>query len=175
MDEEIMDEEIKRPEGAPPPEVIKAMKSAGRRISLCMGVTLSFCLSLIGTLMGGHFSPAGWLISFLVSLVISIIIGFTVPMGKISQSVRAKHGDTIKARLIDSLYSDLIFTPIITILMNIGAYVMAMKMSGGQAEMNLPMMIITSLIVCMVVGYIIIFIVQPIFMKIFIKNKNPNN
>ena len=162
------------PAGGPPQIDPKVMRGIGIRISLCMGITLSFFESLTGSLIGGHFSPVSWLISFLTSTVISIILGLIIPMGKISRAIQAKHGPGIKSRLLDSLVSDLIYTPIITTIMVTGVYLIAMKMSGGHAELNYLMMLLTSFIACFVVGYIIIFIVQPIFMNIFIKN-NKNN
>ena len=45
----------------------KAMKKTGMKMSLCMGITLSFFLSLTGTVTSGHFSVSGWLISFVIS------------------------------------------------------------------------------------------------------------
>ena len=73
------------------PEMAQKMKKVGSQMSLLMGVTLSFCLSLTGNLMGakqsGGFSVPGFLISFVVSTIISLIIGFFVPMKKVNDSV----------------------------------------------------------------------------------------
>ena len=98
----------------------KKMKAVGRDISICMGVTMSFFLSLVGNLMGGHFTVPGFLISFVVSTVISLIIGFIIPMKKVTEGARnlfKLKPFTIGARCVESLTSDLIYTPIMTLIM----------------------------------------------------------
>ena len=51
-------------------EMKKKMRKVGIEINFCMGITLSFFLSLVGTLSSGHFTVPGWLLSFLVSTII---------------------------------------------------------------------------------------------------------
>ena len=88
----------------------KQMKAAGIKISVCMGIVMSFFLSLTGTLSSGHFTIVGFLISFLVSTVISIIIRLIVPMGKINMSIEKKMGcapGDLKVKLVESLISNL--------------------------------------------------------------------
>ena len=46
------------------------MKKIGRKMSICMALTLSFFLSLIGMISSGHFEPVGWIINFAVCAVI---------------------------------------------------------------------------------------------------------
>ena len=107
-------EENKRPS----PQAIKVMKKIGRTISICMGITLSFFLSLSGNLLSGHFTPAGWAISFVISTLISLIIGFCVPMKPLldKATARMKPG-SLAAKCLESLISDLIYTPVITLAM----------------------------------------------------------
>ena len=148
------------------------MKKIGRDISIKMAATMSFCLSLVGTLSSGHFTPVGFVVSFLVSFVISLLIGLVIPMGKVSGAVLVKMNlirGTLGARLVESLISNLIYTPIMTFVMVFLAYNMVMRQSGGMAQLNFWGMFLPSLIICFVVGYVIIFIVQPIFMKIAMK------
>jgi hypothetical protein len=45
------------------------------------------------------------------------------------------------------------------------AYNMAMKQSGGKAQLNFLGMFIPSLIITLIAGYVVIFIVQPLFFK----------
>lgn len=152
------------------------MKKIGRTMSVCMGITLSFFLSLVGNLMGsrqsGGFSVPGFILSFVLSTIVSLIIGFLVPMKKISDGFLKKHNlkqGELKARCAESLISDLIYTPVITLLMVALAYFMAMKQSGGMAQLHFLPMFLSSLIVCLIVGFILIFIFMPLFLKLIMK------
>ncbi len=144
------------------------MKKAGRDISLKMAVTMSFFMSLIGNLSSGHFTIPGFLVSFILSFLISLAIGLIIPMGKACGAVCGALGlkrGSLSARLMESFVSNLIYTPLMTLAMVFFAYNMAMKNSGGMAALNFGEMLAHSLIICFAAGYIIIFIVQPIFMK----------
>lgn len=145
------------------------MKKIGIQMGLLMGVTLSFCLSLTGLVSAGKFSVPALLINFAVSFVISMIIGVLVPMQRVGNAVIAKAGlepRTMKARLLESLISDLIYTPVITFCMVFIAYKQAV--SHG-AKIPFPPMLIKSMIISLIVGYILIFIFQPLFLKIIMK------
>lgn len=144
----------------------KMMKKAGRKISFLMGITLSFFLSLIGMTTAGHFVLQGWIISFVISTIISLIIGFIVPMKKVGDSVCSKlnmQPGRFSTRCMESLISDLIFTPIITLCMVGLAYSNAVS-KGAQLKF-LPMFL-SSLAICMVAGFILIFIFTPIYIKL---------
>ncbi|MGN0638879.1 MAG: hypothetical protein ACI4J0_10950 [Huintestinicola sp.] len=96
------------------------MKKMGISMSMLMGVTMSFVLSLVGTLGGGHFTVPGWIRSFIVSLIISLVLGFIIPMKKLSDSACAKCNVPIhstKGKLLSALVSDLIYTPLLTVIM----------------------------------------------------------
>lgn len=150
------------------------MKKVARGMSILMGVTLSFFLSLIGNLMSRHFTVQGFLISFVVSLVISLIIGFVVPIKKINDSLGQKLGleeHSLKTHFFETLISDVIYTPIITVVMVLLAYMRATKMGG---DVKLAPMLISSLIVSMIAGYILIFIFMPIYMKFLLKKNGIN-
>lgn len=152
------------------------MKKIGREMGIRMGILMSFCLALTGTLSSGHFTPVGFLLSFVVSAIISIIIGFVVPVGKITGDACRKAGfnhGTIKERLLSSLISNLIYTPLMTFVMVLLAYTMAMKQSGGMAQLSFLPMFLHSLVICFIVGYILIFIFQPLFMKQLLKKYRP--
>ncbi|MBR1815069.1 MAG: hypothetical protein IJ763_00035 [Lachnospiraceae bacterium] len=145
------------------------MKKIGRQMSILMGVTLSFFLSLTGLLASGKFNVAGWLISFLISTVISLIIGFLVPMKKVTDSVNNKLNLTpgkLGTRCMESLMSDLIYTPIITLAMVFMAY---KKATAHGAKIPFIAMFGKSLVLCMVVGFILIFIFMPIYMRLVFK------
>ncbi len=159
----------------------KVMKSVMMKMTILMGLTMSFVLSLVGTLLGGHFSIPGWIISFLVSLVISLIIGFVVPIKKVTDSACKKAGvepASPKGNFLSALVSDLIYTPVITVIMvivmingakrNIPEEVLAQG-GGPSVARVLPI----SLIVCLIVGWIVIAVIQPVYIKYLTKNLGP--
>ena len=145
------------------------MKKVGLQMNILMAVTLSFCLSLLGTLSSGHFTVPGFLMSFGISTVISLIIGFLVPMKKLEDGLVRKCGieeHSLPARLLSSLVSDLIYTPILTFSMVFMAYRQA---TAHGSKMPFLPSFIKSLILSLIVAYIIIFIVKPLFLKFVMK------
>ena len=114
-------------------EMRKKTRKVGIEMNLCMGITLSFFLSLVGTLSSGHFTVSGWLLSFLISTVISIVIGLLIPMNKVMEAVDRKAGlqsGSLGARFLDSLISDLIYTPLLTLCMVGFAYWIIVRHGG---------------------------------------------
>lgn len=151
----------------------QVMRKVGMQMSLLMGVTLSFCLSLVGNLMGakqsGAFSVVGFLIGFVISTIVSLVIGFIVPIKKVNDSICGKlnlEPGAMVTRFVESLISDIIYTPIMTLLMVFLAYKQAT--SHGAQIPFLPMFL-SSLVVCLIVGYILIFIFMPLYMKLVMK------
>ena len=149
----------------------KKMRQAGLKIGLLMGVTLSFFLSLTGSLTSGHFNLAGWILSFLMSTVISLVISFLVPMKKVHNAIEKKFDlapDSVSARCIESLVSDLIYTPFITFCMVFLSYKMA---TARGAQLHLLPMFLSSLMVCFIIGFILIFVFVPFFSKLILKHQ----
>ena len=155
----------------------KAVRIVGIKMTIFMGIIMSFVLSLIGTFMGGHFSIKSWLISFGISLMISWAIGFIVPLKKISDS--ACKGckidpESFKGNLISGLISDLIYTPIITIVMVVVMLGNARKHAPAGKVPTVGKALPGSLLVCFLVGFVVIIIIQPLLIKLFtrkIKNQ----
>lgn len=148
----------------------ETMKKVGRKMSLYMGVTMSFILSLVGNLSSGHFTLPGFLISFVVSTIAALIIGFIVPIGKITgnalRNARLEPNST-GGKLLSALISDLIYTPILTLLMVFLAYRQA---TAQGAQLNFLNMFLPSLLLSLVVGYFCIFFIEPVFMKLAMKD-----
>ena len=145
------------------------MKKIGREMSILMGASLSFCLSLVGQLASGHFAIPAFLISFLVSLIVSLIIGFVVPMKPLSDALGKKLGlkpESFGSRCFDALISDLIYTPIITFLMVVMAFRQAV---GNGAQITFAPMFFRSLLLSLFVGYVLILLLMPIFLKWVLK------
>ena len=148
------------------------MRKIQREMAMYMGVVLSFCLSLFGNLTSGHFTMIGWILSFVISCIISMIIGWFVPMKNVSDKVTGamglEQGKTI-TRVVDALVSDIIYTPIITFAMILLAY-KQQTAHGGQ--MPFVPVFVGSLIKSLILGLIIIFILTPIFLKFVFKKNN---
>ena len=145
------------------------MKKISMQMSVLMGVTLSFFLSLTGNLTSGHFTMPGFIISFIISLIISLIIGFLVPMKKVNDSLDKKLGlkqGALGTHFFESLVSDLIYTPLITFCMVTMAYFQAT--SHGAHLSYLPMLG-KSMVISLAVGYVLIFIFMPVFMRFLLK------
>ena len=151
------------------------MRKIGKQMAIRMGIMMSFCLSLVGTLTSGHFTIPGFLLSFVVSTLISIVIGIIIPIGKVTGGLCAKWGlerGRIGTRVVESLISDAIYTPIMTLVMVAFAYFMAMRQSGGMAQITFLPMFLKSLLICYVVGFFLIFIFQPLFLKQLMKKNS---
>lgn len=151
------------------------MRKIGKQMAIRMGILMSFCLSLVGTLTSGHFTIPGFIISFVISSIISLIIGFVIPIGKITGGVCAKFGlerGKIGTLVVESLISDAIYTPIMTLVMVGLAYFMVMRQSGGMAKLSFLPMFLRSLLICFIVGFILIMIFQPLFLKQLMKKNS---
>ena len=149
------------------------MKKISILMGLLMGLSMSLCMSLCGTLLSGHFTVQSWLISFAVSFVVSFIIGLLIPMKKIQDFVLYNHNlkrGGLCAHLVGTLVSDLVYTPIMTLIMVFIAWTNARKHLPPDARLPFLPMFLKSLLVCFVVGYIVILIVTPIYLKILTKH-----
>ena len=146
----------------------QAMKKIGRKMSILMGVTLSFFLSLVGNLSSGRFTVMGFVISFVASTVISLIIGFVVPMKKVGEGVcngLRLRPRSLAAHCAESLVSDLIYTPFITLVMVALAWKMA---TAHGAQIPFVPMFLHALAVSMIVGFVLIFIFMPLYMRMVV-------
>lgn len=150
------------------------MKKVGIIMSVLMGVTMSFCLSLTNSIVSADkFDMTQFLISFGASTVLSLIIGFIVPMKKVEDGAckaMKLRENSVPAKLVSAFISDIIYTPILTLSMIIIVRKMVMKMSHGHAVLPpFATMFIKSFILSLAVAYIIILIVTPIFLKLSLK------
>ena len=142
------------------------MKKTERKMGLMMGLSMSFLLSLIGMLSSGQFTVPDFLKSFLISFCISTLIMTLVPMRKISMDLARKLGipqNTLKGRLFDTLVSDLLLTPFMTLVMVYLAYRQAV--SHGVRILFGPMLL-RSEIISFLAAYALIFFLTPVFLKI---------
>ena len=147
------------------------MRKIQRQVAAFMGVSLSFCLSLFGNATSGRFTVRGFIISFVMATIISLIIGWFVPMKNVSDKLTEKMGiqeGTFGKKAADALISDIIYTPLITFLMVFLAYKQA---TAHGAQMPFVPVFVKSLIESVILGFIIILILTPVFVK-FVMKKN---
>ena len=152
------------------------MRKIGRQMAIRMGILMSFCLSLVGILSSGHFTVPGFIISFILSTIISLIIGFIIPIGKVTAILCARmrlQRGAFGTRVFESLVSNTIYTPVMTLVMVAFAYNMAMRQSEGMAQIPFVPMFLKSLFICYVVGFFLIFIFQPLLLKQLMKKNGP--
>ena len=138
-------------------------------MSLLMGISLSFALSLYGNLSSGHFSVPAFLVSFLLSTFISIMISMFVPMPKLEEKCCSKLGinpHSPGGNAVTALLSDLIYTPVITLAMTALAYTQAVK-HGASASFGA--MFLISLLISLLIGFVLIFLLKPLYLRIVLK------
>ena len=151
------------------------MKKVEQTMSLLMGISLSFVLSLTGTLSSGSFTFPSFVSSFLISVVISMFITKIIPMQKISSTLSERlklQKESISGRLFETLVSDLLMSPLMTFIMVFMAYKQA---TAHGARIPFGTMLIKAEILSFAVAYVAIFLLTPIFLKIALKkaDKNP--
>ncbi len=147
------------------------MRKIGMLMSLLMGFSMSLILSLVGMLVGGHFTVSGWILSFVVSFLLSLVIGLLIPMNPLYDLITGKLKAAKKmflANVIDTLVSNIIYTPILT------AAMVFMSWNHIPAEHRPPFLVLygPNLLVTFFVGWLAIFILQPIFFKALLKKFN---
>ena len=147
------------------------MKNIKIKMNLLMGATMSFLLSLIGLLSAGVFTPLAFFKNFIISFIISQILGFIIPIKKLSNSLFIKYNltrDSLKGRLLDALLTTLTYSPIMTFIMVFIAYKNAT--SHGANIPFIPMLLRSELI-SFVCAFILSYLISPIYVKLLSKNR----
>ena len=161
-----------------PADIEKQMRKTGLKIAFCMALLMSFGLSLTGNLLAERppempMAPIiiGFLACFLISFVVSFGIGIFVPIPKVNAALARKfhlQPGAPKTHFIESVVSNLIYTPLITTVMVLFVYFAMMP--EGHKPPFLPMFI-HSQIVCFIVAQVLILIFVPIIVKRLLPKK----
>lgn len=141
-------------------------------MSLMIGGTISFVNSLVGTLSSGRFTFGGFLLSFLISFLIGFGLGLLIPIKKIGDTLIRKNGlqpGTRKARLLEALVSDLVYSPIMTFVMVYLAYSQA---TSHGAKIPFGPMLLKSECISFVAAFILSFLLTPFYTKLIFKKSN---
>ena len=155
-----------------PADMEKQMRAIGMKVALAMAFLMSFGLSLTGNLMADRppelpmmATVIGFLECFILSFAISFAIGLFVPMPKVNAALARKfhlQPRTFKTHFVESLASNLIYTPLITTAMV--CFVYFTMMPDGHKPPFLPMFI-HSQVVCLIVAQVLIMVFVPIILK----------
>ncbi len=143
----------------------KIMRKKAITYSLLMSVSISLFLSLFGLGISGHFTIPGWIVSFVLSTIISIIIGFIVPMKKITMALENKLPSKPAVFFVSALISDVIYTPIISASM--------VALAARNAPVPFGILYLRSVIPCFIVCYFVILIFQFAYRKILMPPMPP--
>ncbi len=138
-----------------------------------LGISLSVVLSLVGILLAtrqnGRFSITGWLITLVASIIVSLALGFIIPMDRAakgtSKACKLKPGG-IPARLVETLVMDIIYTPVVNFLMVFISRQKAISNGAPPQTLHLGKMFLLSFPGVFVTGYIFIFVFLPLFEKL---------
>ena len=145
------------------------MKKVGLQMSLLMGLSMSFFLSLIGTLSSGSFTIGNFLSGFAISAAVGLLITFLVPARKISASVHQKAGrdpKSLSARLTDAVISALLYSPLMTFIMISIAY---RRATSHGAVIPFAPMLIRGEIISLIAAFILGFLLPPVLLKLVMK------
>ena len=153
------------------------MKRINRRISILMGFTLSFFMSLVANLFlaEGGFKIGAFFLSFGITLVISLIIGLLLPIKKMNDGIERKLNlkpRSLAANAIEALVMDCIYTPIMTLVMTLVAWKMA-NSQNPQANIPFLPMFLKGLLVGMLVGFVLGFVFQPLYTNLGVGKRRP--
>ena len=144
-------------------------KKAGLQISIYMGITMSFFLSLFENILSGHFTLILFLVTFGASTALSFVIGYFVPMGPITSSATKKlKPGSAGVKIVSSLISDIIFTPILTVAMVTLVRLMLPASSASQLP-PYHVMVLGSLVPGLILGFILALIFMPLYQKMVFK------
>lgn len=144
-------------------------KKISREISLLMGLTMSCVLTVVGLVSSGQFTFQKFLISFPLSFIISLIIGLFIPMKEISNTlVRKCHftSGTLKARLLEALVTDVLFSPLMTFIMVFMAWKQA---TAHGARIPFGPMLLRAEIISFIAAFVLGYLVTPVITGFVLK------
>ena len=147
----------------------KKIKKVGLEMNILMSVSMSLVLSLTGMLSAKQFTLPGFIESFLISLVISFLLGIFVSIPKLNAAIEKRLGlkrGSLLTRALEALVSDLIYTPIMSVIMITLAWFSA-RTHG--ADPPYVMMLLKGLGLSLIVGYLLVFFLMPLYLRIVLK------
>lgn len=150
----------------------EVLNRIGRALSIRMGITMSFLLSVVGNVVSRHFNITGFTASFLLSTGVSLVIGFLLPVGKIGIATCNKLGlkrGSVLGRYVLSLVATMIYAPVLTFTMAGVTYAIALKRTGGLIWIPFWQILLLSFAITFVCGHLLDFFLMPVFLKRLLK------
>ena len=143
-----------------------------RKVGMIMSVLMSLTLTVVGLLSAGHFTIPGFLISFVVGLVISFLIRKHISISNILADFYKKSKikpNSLKGNIIEAIIIDLLHSPLICTINICFAYFNAT--SHGARISFLPMWS-KALLMSILCSFIMTLIMKPIVIKLVMKDDN---
>lgn len=111
-----------------------AMKKMGTFMTISMGITVSAVLATVGVATSGHFNVVLWGASVTLSIIIALVIGFLIPIRKVSEKITANIKSPIGKMLVDTLVVNLFYCLIITVVLEYLMVGLANKQISARQE-----------------------------------------
>ena len=146
------------------------MKKAGMIMSLLMGLSMSFLLTMIGLISARQFTFGAFLRSFAISFMVSTLIGLIIPVRKISAAILRKRSakpQSLKARLLEALVTDICYSPLMTFIMISLAHRQAV---AHGAKIPFGPMLLKAEVISFIAAFILNLLITPLFARMVMKN-----
>lgn len=154
------------------------MQKSESIMNITLGAVLSLALSFLGSIRGGNFSVAGWLLTCLVSFIISQLIGLLIPykwlIEDVCQKIKVKK-ESFKGIIVSALIIDLTYTPVLSGSMCYVMTFITLKLVPFLEGPPLIVKMISSVSLSFIVAFIIITLMLPLIYKLLrnvTKNEN---
>ena len=146
------------------------MKKAGMIMSLLMGLSMSFLLTMIGLISARQFTFGAFLRSFAISFMVSTLIGLIIPVRKISAAILRKRSakpQSTEARLLEALVTDICYSPLMTFIMISLAHRQAV---AHGAKIPFGPMLLKAEVISFIAAFILNLLITPLFARMVMKN-----
>lgn len=155
---------------------IISMRKIGIFMNIAMGLTVSAILSAHGVISSGHATPKILVLSYAISAVVALCIGFFIPIRmineKVTGNIKAKPVKILAANVITNLFYVLIITSLLTTLM-ITLAKHQMNINHVPESVPRPSVLKAlprSLASSYLISYVVTLILEPIYLN-FAKKK----
>lgn len=161
-------------------------------ISIRMGLTMSIIMSCVGSVMGimearskaevgANLPPfivmllPSLLVSLVITTILAIGLGFIIPMKKMNEGIaKATKAKGFGLHFIQSIVSDLLYTPFISLVMSVASTLLFAKVPSNVVMPAALGSFLRSFPIEFVLALLAIIILQPVFQKAAFKKYIPN-
>ena len=147
------------------------MNRIDRKMSILLGLTLSFVLSLIGVVASGNFTIVRFFNSFMITFLVSLLIISVIPIRSIGEYFIHKFNlrrGSRGYRAVCALIFDLLLCPIMALVMSYYAYRIQ---NDHGAQLNFAQMSIKGIIASTLLGFACSYLMTPILLKLVYRSE----